>query len=417
MKCALAVAMVVSCAGAAWAQSKHYPKKPVDEDRLREAHSELWDAATHPEKGPYREALDEAKAKLDLRQDEERLAAIQILDHAIALEPDAPEAYAMRGTAFLALKEWARCADDFENAVARAKRETPLKLDVRRDQGICEARAGRLTEAEKTLADAASQGTRNAELWMRLGETRIALGKLDEAKAALDTALELTDGISQAQPLWLRAVAFDRMRQPGAAEDDVKKALGYDRARSMVDTPQLPLLGPGEHEYVLALSYADNDPRDVEYALLYFRRFLKLAPNSPWRKRAEEHLRDLKTIELPLVVRKLQSPQPLDTDVAAKAVKVQMPKMRACLAKLPGVLIDVRVTRVGPRTPDGAKNMPRFKPPPEGVSTSAALGFEASKDEIDEAQRCVLPLAEKIAWPAITDKDSYYIASFSIVGS
>src|SRR5207248_1627622 len=140
---------------------------------------------------------------------------------------------------------------------------------------------GRLGEAEHTLADAAAAGTRSPELWMRLGETRIAMGKLDEAKSALDTALDMTEGAAQAQILWLRAVAYDRARQPSQAEEDVRRALGFDRARGTIELPQYPLLGPGEHDYTLALSYADNDPRDVELALVYFRHFERLAPASP----------------------------------------------------------------------------------------------------------------------------------------
>ncbi len=137
---------------------------------------------------------------------------------------------------------------------------------------------------------------------MRLGETRIAMGKLDEARAALDASIELTSNNAEQNPdaKWLRAFADDRARQPSAAEDDVHRALGFDNHRTMIETPVYPLLGDGEHDYLLALSYADSDPRDPELATVFFRHFIELAPKHPWRRRFEEHLHDLHAIEFPV---------------------------------------------------------------------------------------------------------------------
>jgi tetratricopeptide (TPR) repeat protein len=413
----VALLLLLVTSASAWAQSKHYPKKAVDEDRVREEHSDLWDSATHPAKGPYKDAIDEARAKLGQRQDDARLAAIQILDHAIALAPDDPLGYQLRGQAFLDAREWKRCADDLAAAVHHSKREAPLKWEVKRDLGVCQARAGRLAEAERTLADAAAGATRNSDVWTRLGETRIALGKLDEAKAALDTAIDTADGAGSAGALWLRAAAYDRARQPSQAEEDIRRALGYDRTRSLIENPQLPLLGTGEHEYIVALSYADNDPRDVEYALVYFRRFVELAPNSPWRKRADEHLRDLHAMELPLTVVRASGAIVFDQEAAAKAVRSEMPQMRACMTKLPGTLMEVRITKVGPRTPDNAPDRPRIRPPLDSVIATPKLDLDANREEGDSARRCIEALAAKITMPAVKEHDSWYVAGFYVVGN
>jgi tetratricopeptide (TPR) repeat protein len=415
----LVALVVVAATAPAAAQSARYPKPPVDQDRQQERHSDLWDAATHPAKAEYERAVEEARKKLDQRQDGERKDAIDLLNKAIDRAPDEPAAYQLRGEAYLTAHDWARCADDFAAAIQHVHRDDAVMPDTRRDLAVCQSRAGRLADAERTLADAAAAGARNAELWMRLGETRIAMGKLDEARSALDTALDLTEGAAQTPILWLRALADDRARLPGAAEDDVRRALGFDRNRSMIDAPSLPLLGDGERDYALALSFADSDPREVEYATVYFRQFLEVAPKSPWRRRAEEHLHDLRAAELPLAVSKLAvsgNAAAVDLDAATRSVRATMPKLRACLAKLPGVLFQVQVTRGGPHSTDHAVNLPRYPAaPPDGAAVTPLLSFDATKADVDVAVRCVQPIAETMAMPTVGERDAYYRVVFDVI--
>ncbi len=107
--------------------------------------------------------------------------------------PKDPEAYLVRGQLYLSQKEWAKCA-----TISVAPRTTASKTirrcarRIRIDLANCLARAGRYTDAETTLvsASASAQGYRS-ELWTRLGEVRIALGKLDEAIDALTAALDV----------------------------------------------------------------------------------------------------------------------------------------------------------------------------------------------------------------------------------
>ena len=57
---------------------------------------------------------------------------------------------------------------------------------------------------------------------MRLGEVRIALGKLDEAEDALTAALEARDGI-EGTIHWLLALAYDRARKSTLADDEAHR--------------------------------------------------------------------------------------------------------------------------------------------------------------------------------------------------
>jgi tetratricopeptide (TPR) repeat protein len=413
----IVVAMLASAP--AWAQSKRYPPDPVDKDDQAKRKSKLWDSATNPQRTPYESLIAEAQQLLEDRTAEGAKDAIGKLDDAVKLMPDESTGYRMRGEANMTLKDWGRCAGDFQLALDRLKRtdvEVKSSTDLRRRLGLCQARAGKLADAEHTLAEAAASGLGNGEVWMRLGEVRIAMGKLDEAIGALESALEFGD-VSSALVRWLLAGAYDRARKPAQAVDAGVKALAADRELGTLKNGTVPLLGAGETEYLTGLAYSVYDPPRAEYSLIYFRRFLKVAPESPWRRRAEDHLRELKTSELPEYVEKRGGNALLEPLVARPGVRKLMPQMRQCMAKIPGVVLEVTVTKSGPRTPVpvGAR---RSYLPPDGVTILPAANIDAStKAEIDAAVRCIEPIGEKVktGLPVIKDKDAYYKAVFSVV--
>jgi tetratricopeptide (TPR) repeat protein len=295
-----------------------------------------------------------------------------------------------------------------------------LATDVRRKLGLCQARAGRLAEAERTFADIAATGLGGGEILMRLGEVRIAMGKLDEAIGTLGSAADATDPHSQANVRWLLAVAYDRARRPAEAITEAKRAAGYDPSYNSLKgsaTSALPFLGRGEAEYLLGLAYAYNEPPRPEFALAYFRRFLRLAPDSPWRKRAEDHLREIRPSDFPESVDKGGGNAVFDPAAARAAVRKAMPAIRACAASTPNTLYSVTIMKVGARSSPTAKYKPRYLPPPEGVSTQIAETLDAApRGDTDTAQRCIQALAEKIGMPAIKEQDTYYKAVFLVVG-
>jgi tetratricopeptide (TPR) repeat protein len=400
----------------AHAQSSRYPTNPVDKEREAEATSKLWDQAIDPARAPYDLAVRTANNLITQRTNESLADAIRMLDDAIAAMPNRPEGYRSRGEAQLQLKHWVQCADDLQLAEAKSPRTdaaTP-RITERRTLGICQAHAGRLGDAERTLAQAAATGARDGELWIRLGEVRIAMGKLDEAKAALGTAMEVTDTSSQAMIHWLLAGAYDRSREPGNSADEIRVAAATDRTYSLITTT--PFMADGESEYLLGLAFSVDLPTQVrrpEVALAYFKRFVKLAPQSPWRHRAEEHLRDLKDIAFPEVIERLGGTTSFDPNAARTAVRVVMPKLRACLVKSPNLILEVILTRVGPHS--DARDRPRFLPPPAIPSVMPRPGFDVEPAERDAAVRCVDTLLPQIALPAVKDPDAYYKAAFLVI--
>jgi len=419
---ALAALAILGGARAAAAQSKRYPPEPIDKDAEAAAKSKLWSAAITPERHSYQELVHAAAEALSQRTGDQTLAAIKKLDAAIQLLPHEPDAYRLRGEAHLERRDWGPCAADLAAAdAARGRDAEPVKeaAELHRKLGLCQARAGKLADAEKTLAEAAVAVSGNAtgELWLRLGEVRIAMGKLDEAIAALTAALTATEPASQAMIDFLLAGAYDRARRPADAIAAAREGDKLDHSLSTLVNPVVPLLGTGETDYMLGVVYsAITEPTRPEYALAYFRRFVKTAPDSPWRKRAEEHIRDLKSIELPgEVTRPSRGTAPLDLDAARAVARRAMPQMRACLAQFPGVVVEVAISRAGPRTPATDLMRPRFFNPPDGVAVHYAVG-DLSEAELDEINHCLSPLAARLALPAVKERDTYYQAVFAVVG-
>ncbi|HEU0031368.1 MAG TPA: tetratricopeptide repeat protein [Kofleriaceae bacterium] len=420
MRTLVVIATLAALAGTALAQSKRYPPEPADKDEEAAQKSSLWESATNPHRRPYESAIAEAQQLLEERTPENALLAIAKLDEAIKLMPDEPKAYRIRGDAFMVAKDWAKCTADLQAALAHTKRvdaEAKNVGEVRKRLGLCQARAGKLADAERTLAEAAASGGSSGEVWMRLGEVRIAMGKLEEAIAALEAAADQTD-VSQAMVRWLLAGAYDRARRPSDAAEKARKALEIDRDASTLRANTLPYLGTGERDYLLGLAYSNFDPPKPEYALMYFRRFLKIAADSPWRKRAEDHVKELKATVLPETVERRSGAAQVDLEAARAAVRKLMPQLRACLAKAPNFVLEVQITKVGPRTP-AAPGARRTYAPPEGITILASEPADPSNPptqaDKDTAIRCVEPIAAKIALPAVKDKDAYYKAVFSVV--
>jgi tetratricopeptide (TPR) repeat protein len=408
--------VVLGIATPAWAQSKRYPPAPVDKDTELAGASDLWNAAITPERHPYQDLVRAATEALGLRTTDQAAEAIKLLDRAIQLLPREPVAYRLRGDAHLDRHEWAKCAADFAAVEAHTRRadETPrATAELHRKLGLCQARAGRLGDAEKTLAESVASGNAPGEVWMRLGEVRIAMGKLDEAIAALRSALDTTEPVAQAMIHFLLATAYDRARRPAAATAEASEGVKLDRQLAVLQNPVVPPLGAGELDYMLGLAYGAEPLVRPELALIYFRRFVTAAPDSPWRKRADEHIRDLKASELPESVTRTGTAQ-IDLGAARTAVRRVMPALRACLARLPAVVVEVEISRAGPRTPSTDRMRPRFFSPPDGVTVRRGAG-ELSDTELDTVDRCLQPIANRIALPAVKERDTYYKAQFYVV--
>ncbi|HSR99411.1 MAG TPA: hypothetical protein VLM79_20305 [Kofleriaceae bacterium] len=412
----VAVVVAWGLVAPAWAQSRRYPPDPVDKDAEQATKSDLWNAAITPERQPYQSLVRAAGELLAQRTPAASLEALSKLDQAIKLLPREPEAYKLRGEVSLDRRDWARCAADLAAADAYIQRDDePPKVmaELHRKLGLCQARAGKLGDAERTLADAVASGNASGEVWMRLGEVRIAMGKLDEAIAALRSALDGSEPAAQPLIRFMLATAYDRARRPADALVEAAEGIKVDHQLAVLQNPVVPPINAGELDYMLGLAYSTDKPRQ-EYVLAYFRRFVKDSPESPWRRRAEEHIREARQAAFPEGITRTGTAT-IDAEAARVSARRAMPQMRACLAKYPTVVVEVEISRAGPRTPATDRLRPRFFSPPDGVTVRRAVG-DLADDELDTIDRCLQPLASRLAMPPAKERDTYYKATFNVVG-
>lgn len=416
-------ALLGTIASPALAQSKRYPPDPVDQDRERAERSQLWEAALHPSRAPHAKLVLEAEQALRERTQAGAREAKRRLDEAVRLVPNDAAAYLLRGDAHFFLRDWAGCAADLGRARELGGGDEPRQLaELRRKLGLCQVRAGKLADGERTLAEAAVSGHATAEIWMRLGEARIAMGKLEEAIAALESAAEQPEP-PVALIRWLLAGAYDRARRPAEAADALRRALELDRSFATLRNEQLPLLGTAEAEYLQGLAHAAATPPRPDYALVYLRYFLAAAPASPWRRRAEEHLRALRGAVLPEVVDRRGGNAEVDLPAIHGAVRRAMPAMRACVAATPFVIYEVLITRAGPRlrapTAVALRGLPRSAAPPDSVVVTPVVGLPSTGDvpqaQRDAAVRCIEPLATRTPLPAVKEEEAFYRIAFHVV--
>jgi hypothetical protein len=152
-----------------------------------------------------------------------------------------------------------------------------------------------------------------------------------------------------------------------------------------------------------------------EFALVYFRQFLKLAPDSPWRRRAEDHVRELSALELPLTVERHAGTTLLDVDAAHAALVKIMPAMRGCVAKTPSAIFEVDVTRDGPHAPI-ARDRPTVRVAPSGTKVRDILALDnPERPVLDAAAQCIQSIAERAALPIPKELDTYYTMQFLVV--
>ena len=411
---ALATILLAFAPSAALAQSKKYPPVAPDKELEEEKRSELWESTLHPDTRPYKELVRDAKRLIERNTPDDIKAALEKLDAAIKRVPTESEAYQLRGQLYYSQKEWAKCADDLGRAEDYSRvDDIAARTKARIDLSNCQSRAGRYSAAETTLVRAAASAqTQRGEVWMRLGEVRIALGKLDEAIDALTAAVDVEP--SNAFTRWLLIAAYDRARRPSEAIEHVQQAARYDPSRTYIDNPPLPLLGAAEADYLNGVAYRYVTPKP-EYALLYFRRYLKMAGESPWKRRAEEHARELGALKLPARETITVNGTAVSPDEIKKVLEKPVATMRQCLAKTPMTAYQVTVMKTGPRTPDSVRDRPIYRLPSPPKPLRLLLNLDATVSELEVAERCLTQHAGKLKLPAPKDRDTYYMLSFVVV--
>jgi tetratricopeptide (TPR) repeat protein len=228
-----------------------------------------------------------------------------LVRRALALVPDD-----FRGLAALAeVDERAGRADaalaDLQRACARASNAGVAGTCWFR-VGIERSRRGRFAEAvaayEQRLAVGAGAG--DATVHVNLGESLMALGRLDDADARYREALRLEAPVAvrieDRHGLLLAtyglAVVLDRAGEAVAAREMMARALSLDPRASQLEAAREPggdvfFVPEGDVYYYLGLAFEVAERIDDAEAA--FQEFGERLPNSPWLGRARAHIATL----------------------------------------------------------------------------------------------------------------------------
>jgi len=428
----LAALAATATAGPGSGSASRYPPDPVDADKEADEYSDFWERALVPDRGRYDQILEQAQRLVDARTPKELTDAVELLTGAIDMLPDQPDAHYLRGWAHELQQDWAGCADDYV-ATTAIDPDFELQPNPRNGrgpladgEGVCLARAGRLEEAEAVLAQAAETGTAPANLWLHLGEVDMALGRLDDAITALEGGMRIARSTELPGIHWLRAVAFDRARQPSDAIEAAETALKSDLGMSWVLNRAFPNVPPEDFFYVAGLAYEtnlDTRPAQPERALLYYREFAERAASSPWKKRAKEHIDALAGFQSTDALTRPNAKQGTST-LDAAAIKKSLGKainnLASCMADVPRSVAEVRIVLHGPAAKPKRGQPVVLVPRPPTAGASAKLvatvqGVTApSAADTDAAVKCLQTAAGKLKLGKL-DKGTWLQLTFPVI--
>lgn len=249
----LALALAGCATAPAGGQDLRTASDMTDADRRARLRMEL--AAGYFGRGQNATALDEVK-------------------QALAARPDLPEAYNLRGLIYASMGEprlaeesflralqlnpadgdamhnfgWFLCqqrrfdeaAVQFDRAIVQPRyRDVPRTLLAK---GLCQARAGRLTDAERTLSRAYEMDPANPAAAFSLGELLFQLNEYERARFYL-RRVNAQEASSNAQSLWLAARIEKRL-----GNDIGARGLGEQLLRRFPQSPQALRFERGEFD-------------------------------------------------------------------------------------------------------------------------------------------------------------------------
>ncbi len=230
------VLMLAACAAPAPTASTG-PRTAFDQtDADRRAGVRLELAAGYFSRGQYNTALDEIKqaltAKPDMREAINLRGLVyaamgepQLADdnfrRALVLYPQDPDTLHNYGWLMCQQQRWAEASSRFEQALAQPSYRAPARTYLAK--GVCEARAGRLAEAEASLVKAFEFDPGNPAVAVNLAEVLYRNQQYERARFYIKRVNAQEDQ-STAQTLWL-ALRIERRLNNNAGVDELGQLL------------------------------------------------------------------------------------------------------------------------------------------------------------------------------------------------
>ncbi len=208
------------------------------------------------DRGPREWAVTLAQLAAVRADQSRRGEAIALLQHAIEIQPDFPEAWSSLGTVFVEERRYA----DAEAACRRAIELAPKQFDARVNLGAALIRLFRDADARDVLTEAVALRPDSPIAWSMLGNARRNLKDFDGARTAAERALELKPHFPDA--LVILGSLHHALGEREAAERRYAEALESN-----------PRLEPALFNLALLLM-----PTDPSRSIAFYKRVLEVHP-------------------------------------------------------------------------------------------------------------------------------------------
>ena len=386
-----------------------------DFDQDEEEHSAFWERALEPERERYEDLLERAAALLVEKDEASREQAGAILRDAVRLAPDKPTAHFLLGRFEAERGDFAGCVRSMARALELEPEHRPVAIGhpaewtAEYELAVCRARGGDYeggVAGLRRILERGHTGFLTRVVHQRLAECYMALGRLEEAKEALEQARRHAP--SDLEVAFTQAVAHDRDEESAQAREVLQRALDRDpSANTLRSSQRLWLPAEDEHYYLGLVARQKGEP---PRALYHFRRSRAAAPRSPWTARAAHHLEEAQAQAIAGRDASLKGSASLDLARAGAAIGKVDGELQACLRGTPDLLLQVTVTRVvAPDKVDATSATAR-----PGVRVLVLEQVGVPSEELRAAIGCVEAAAGRIALPRPTGAPgTYATVSFS----
>ena len=420
-----------------------------DPDAAAEQASRMWSSALNPQDRDRSEVVAQA---LRLFNDQDYKAARAKLQTVYNHASDDLTYWRLHAAVAAMLSDWPTCIASYGKAFARLGSDiTPLRKGWLDEVGYatCLANSGQIGQADELLQRVTNRIPTSGEqwrddeaAWLMQGELHMELGRINDATVVFKT---LTDGLRSTADFsagnrarWWLAMTLDRTNRIVAAQKAIID-VAADLQREVL-APRIPALFAANDAYLRGMAAESSFSRNLrqfgsrsyyasafESAIASFREFNRLAPTSPWRARANEHLVALEA-KLPTRLGSFSLLEKKPGTVEA-AVRRGLPQLRQCVAAAPQTVFRITMTTFGPPRNDLGRLDPRNLSPAKR-STSAARaattrvaasvdypGDDLDTDLLEAMFECLRVRAATIVLPAATEPGINPSVTFAVIGN
>ncbi len=388
----LGCAAIVLTVLAATTSAQSWTHAPlIDKDSEAEQYSEFWEHVLHGFDGNFDELLAQAEELQNSRMASQRDSALPILERAARLKPKDPQVQYRIGRHYKAKRNWKQCALFYGKAFALDPGFTPKGAGgdaLGKNLGICLLYSEEFEGAVKHFRRLITQEFESAETQLRFGEALMALGRLDEAIFSLQRARTLAQNRSRdllRETEFTLAVALDRAERLGESRSLLSRLTSRDSSLTTLHSSDKIYAPPTEELYYLGLAYKAQG--NLPWALYSFRRFLSLAPKSPWASHAKSHLRRTAKPELAAKLHVSGSAQWSLAPLRA-AIQESEGSLAACVTGYPQVLATITLS--------GALTRPSTKHQARAAISAKA---DVERTSLNKIVECLESAARKIRMP------------------